>query len=193
MIDMLYVIFVDMYIGIIVLINMLIFYLQFAKVVAENEGDLEGMEAAIILEGQDVDNLSEAAGPSTSTSTKGKKRREKEQKDKDDQEAEEVMLQKKKEADDVISILKATLAEPITEVTAYAQYIKMALVSMPRSKFKKARLAINEALAPFLDASDESSGEDLPTMRCAKRRPTRTSSAPSVPSVPPATVTSGDW
>ena len=193
MIDMLYVIFVDMYIGIIVLINMLIFYLQFAKVVAENEGDLEGIEAAIIQEAQDVDDLSEAAGPSSSASARGKKRREKELKDKDkeDQEAEDVM-QQKKETDDVISILKATLAEPVTEVTAYAQYIKMALVGMPRKRFKKASKAITEALAPFLDTSDESSDEDLPTMRRAKRRPDRTSSAP-VPSVAPATLTSGDW
>ena len=102
------------------------------------------------------------------------------------------MEKKKKEADDVISILKASLSEPVTDVTAYAQYIKMTLVRMPRSKFKKAREAIDQALKPYLYSSDESSAnEDMPTMS-TRRRTTRASSAPSR-SAPSATVTSGAW
>lgn len=100
------------------------------------------------------------------------------------------MEKKKKEADDVIATLKATMSEPHTDVTAYAQYIRMTLVRMPRPVFKKARMAINRALEPFLDSSGDSSSNEaavasMPAMKPPSHPSTRPSSSAS------ATTTSG--
>ncbi|CAH1779503.1 unnamed protein product [Owenia fusiformis] len=93
----------------------------------------------------------------------------------------------------MIGTLQKKLSEPKTDVTAYAMYIKATLQRMDRSKFKNARKAINRALEPFLDSSDEDSNEEaqpgLPSMAPSLRPMRHPSSSGSAST----DVSSGTW
>lgn len=75
-----------------------------------------------------------------------------------DDEPEITELRKRaKESDSLLTALQNKLSAPLSEVDAFCSYIQSTLGSMTKRKFRQARLAIHDALRPFIN---QSSSED---------------------------------